>query len=158
MTFQIHALDYAPFAALFDLSDAALAERGARRVRADADPGYPCRVSLRDAAVGEELILTNYRHLDVASPYAATHAIFVRKGAIRATPRPGALPQVLTRRVLSLRAFDMAGFMAEADITDGAGLRHRLEAMLAGPGVAFVDIHNAKQGCFAARATRAAVG
>jgi len=31
--------------------------RGARRVIADSTPGYPCRVSLADAAVGDELLL-----------------------------------------------------------------------------------------------------
>ena len=52
-SFQLVGLSLAAFTPLFDLSDIQLAERGARRVAAAKYPGYPCRVSLRDAEVGE---------------------------------------------------------------------------------------------------------
>ena len=63
MPFQIHALPKAQFEDLFDLHDVELERRGMLRVTADSEPGYPCRVSLQDAKVGEELILLNYQHL-----------------------------------------------------------------------------------------------
>lgn len=155
MTFQIQALPRAPFAALFPLDDAALAARHIRRVTADAAPGYPCRIGLRDAEIGETLLLLNYRHLDVASPYTATHAIYVSETAEQAQPAPGEVPDVLARRLLSVRGFDAGGYMVEADITPGTELAEALDALLAHPKIAFVDIHNAKRGCFAARARRA---
>ena len=71
--FAITGLDPTGFDHLFRLGDAALATAGARRVVADG-PGYPCRVSLVDAAPGEELVLFEYRHHDVASPYRASGA------------------------------------------------------------------------------------
>jgi hypothetical protein len=37
---------------LFSLSDEELERLHCRRVVADASPGYPCRISLQDAAVG----------------------------------------------------------------------------------------------------------
>ena len=43
--------------------------------------GYPCRVSLRDADAGEELILLNHVSHDVAGPFRTTYAIYVRKDA-----------------------------------------------------------------------------
>jgi hypothetical protein len=42
-----------------------------------------------------------------------------------------------------------------ADLTAGATLGPALVEMLADPAAAHVDIHFAKQGCFAARARRA---
>src|SRR3546814_6946529 len=61
MTYAITGLSPEPFAPLFEMSDAELAARGARRVTADADRGFPCRISLEDARAGEELILLQDR-------------------------------------------------------------------------------------------------
>jgi len=154
MTFQIEALDLAEFAHLFSLSSDELAARRAVRVVADSCPGFPCRVSLQDAEIGETLVLFNYSHLDVQSPYAAAHAIFVRELARQAQPKPGEVPEVLSSRLLSVRAFDVRGFMVDADVIDGGDLESRLEQMFTDQGVAFIDIHNAKPGCFAARSVR----
>ena len=155
MTFQIHALPPDRFAALFALSDAQLAEKGARRVIADQTGAFPCRVSLADADVGDELILTNYAHLDEHSPYRASHAIDVRKDVEQANPNPGEVPAVLSQRLLSLRAFGCDHMMTDADVVEGSTLADNLRQMFADPAVDYVHIHNAKQGCFAARATRA---
>ena len=155
MTFRIVALDPAPFAPLFDLSDAELAARAMVRRVAAAYPGSPCRVSLADAAIGETLLLFNYEHLPVASPYRAAHAIFVRAGAVRAHPAPGDVPAVLTRRLISARSFDAGGMMTDADVAQGADIAVLIERLLADPAVAHVDLHNARPGCFAARAVRA---
>ena len=59
------------------------------RQTATTKPGFPCRVSLEDAEVGEQLILVNYEHQPSASPYRAAHAIFVRKGVEQAKPGVG---------------------------------------------------------------------
>jgi len=155
MTFQIKALDYGQFEELFGMTDEELKSRAAVRVVAASSPGYPCRVSLEDAEPGETLILLNYRHLEASSPYAASHAIFVREGAKRAEPVPGEVPDVLSRRLLSLRAFDASGFMIGADVVDGSELKINLERLFEKAEVEFVDIHNAKPGCFAARSFRA---
>ena len=63
MSFQVHALPAAPFAHYFDLSDAELEARGARRVIARSDSGYPCRVSLRDATQMADTIYRTARGL-----------------------------------------------------------------------------------------------
>lgn len=154
MPFQISALTDAPFHHLFNMTDAELSAQGARRVEADAYPGFPCRVSLEDAQIGETLVLFNYKHLDLNSAYAASHAIYVKEGATQAEPKPGEIPAAIASRLLSVRAFDNEGFMVEADIADGADVALLLEQFLGRTDVAFVDIHNAKRGCFAARAHR----
>ncbi len=155
MTFRIIALDPAPFVPLFALSDAELAACNARRVTATENPGFPCRVSLVDAALGETLILANYAHLSGPTPYASTHAVYVRPGAQPAQPAPGEIPEVLARRLLSVRAFDVAQMMIDADVVDGRNVASHLEGLFARAEVDFVHLHNAKPGCFAAAAVRA---
>lgn len=155
MTFRISALPLAPFVPLFTLDAEALAARGARRVIADRTPGFPCRVSLVDAAPGETLILTHWQHQPADTPFRASHALYVRESAVEARPDPGAVPELLRRRTLSLRGFDAAGMLVSADLTEGTALEPALETMLAAPEVAYVHLHYAKPGCYAARADRA---
>jgi hypothetical protein len=155
MTFRITALDPAPFAPLFELSDAELAARGARRVVADASPGFPCRVSLADAEAGETLILVNHTHLDGNTPYAGAHAIFIRADVERAHPAPGEVPLVLRRRLLSVRGYDADRMMIAAEVIEGEALAPHLETLFADPAIVFVHLHNARPGCFAAAVTRA---
>jgi hypothetical protein len=95
MAFQITALDHHYFASLVELSGSELAENMAVRQTATQKPGFPCRVSLADAEVGEELILVNYEHQPSNSPYRAAHAIFVRKGVEQSQPAVGQRPELL---------------------------------------------------------------
>ena len=155
MSFQIHALPAAGFAPLFALSDSELAKRRATRMVVDAMPGYPCRVSLVDAAIGETVILINYQHQANESPYRASHAIFVREHAEQAFPAAGTVPDLLKRRLISMRAFDKRHHMIDADVVDGRRLAESIPAMLQDPGVAYLHLHNAKPGCFAAEVRRA---
>ncbi|WP_308915018.1 DUF1203 domain-containing protein [Jannaschia sp. LMIT008] len=155
MTFRIEALSPEPFAHLFLCDDDTLRRHRARRMVVDANPGTPCRVSLEDAQVGETVVLVNHTHLTPGSPYHGTHAIFVREGVAQAHPAPGVVPDVIRSRLISLRAFDADGMMTSADVADGDGVAERLDATFADPSVVHVDLHNAKPGCFAARAVRA---
>jgi hypothetical protein len=155
MPFQIHALAADQFSNLFDLSDAELAAMDAQRVTADRSPGFPCRVSLADAVVGETLILLNYQHIPQGSPYAASHAIYIRQQAGQAELEVGYVPDVLARRLLSVRGFDKQMIMQDADVVAGHDLDKALFRLFENPNISEVHIHNAKQGCFAAKATRA---
>ena len=114
-TFRISALAAETFAPLFALSDAELAGRGMRRVVADDHPGFPCRVSLEDAQPGESLILLSHLHHDVRGPYRAAGPIYVRERAATASPLPGEVPELVRRRLLSLRAYDAAGMLRGLD-------------------------------------------
>lgn len=153
MTFLLHGVDPASFEPWFALSDEELGARGGRRVVADSSPGYPCRVSLTDADVGDELLLVPYEHHRTSSPYRASGPIYVRRAA-RTKLVLDAVPDVLVRRPLSLRAYDEAGMMASADLVDGRELAPKLEHLLARREVAYVHIHYARPGCFACLALR----
>ncbi len=154
MAFQISALPSEPFAHLFGAPDEVLSAHGVKRVVVDKHPGFPCRISLEDAALGDHVLLLNYEHQPVASPYRASHAIFLREGAVQAQLRPNEVPDQLRRRLLSVRAFDEEGMMINADVVEGSDLDQVAEAMLAQPLASYLHIHNAKMGCFAARVDR----
>jgi hypothetical protein len=155
MGFRITGLPASAFAPLFGLDEHELASRGAVRMVADQKPGFPCRVSLRDAEPGETVLLLNYEHLPAATPYRSRHAIFVRENAVEASLERNEIPDVLRIRLLSLRAFDRADMMIDADVVDGSELGAALDRMLGNPAAQYLHIHNAKPGCFAARADRA---
>ena len=155
MSFRISGLPAGEFATFFGMADAELAAHNACRVVADRHPGFPCRVSLVDAQPGERLLLVNYEHLAVASPYRSRYAIYVRESARDAHLGVNEIPPVLRQRLLSLRAFSHAGMLLDADIAEGAELAGALERLLAPPEVEYLHAHNARPGCFAARVDRA---
>jgi Protein of unknown function (DUF1203) len=155
MSFQIRGLPVTPFAPLFGLPDEELARLAAVRHTADKSPGFPCRVSLRDAEPGETLLLLNFEHLSVASPYRSAYAIYVREFAEEAHVAVNEVPEVLRRRLLSLRAFSNDGMLLEADVADGREIDTLIERTLERRDVEYIHLHNAKPGCFAARVDRA---
>ncbi|WP_331716765.1 DUF1203 domain-containing protein [Stenotrophomonas sp. MMGLT7] len=59
---------------------------------AAAAPGFPCRVSLEEARVGEELLLLHHMHQPAHAPYRAAGPIYVRRGAVAARLAPGWRP------------------------------------------------------------------
>lgn len=154
MSFQVSGLPLAPFAPLFGASDTELARQDIVRRTADKSPGFPCRVSLMDAVPGETLLLLNFEHLSVASPYRSRHAIYVREYAEETKVAAGVVPEVLRRRLLSVRAFDSHGMMLDADVADGREVEGVFERMLERKDVEYLHVHNAKPGCFAARVDR----
>ena len=141
MSFRILPLPLEPFRPLFALDDDALEAMGARRMIADAPHSAPCRVSLADAEPGDRLILLTHRHLDVpSSPYRSEGPIFVRETASVAAPAPGAVPDMLSRRLLSARVYDGGWMMTDADVVEGADLAARLDAWFADEAVACIHL------------------
>jgi hypothetical protein len=152
MTFRITGLPAERFTHLFALADDELAAQGA--VRRTADGPYPCRVSLTDACVGDELILMNYEHHAVDSPYRMRFAIYVRKGE-ETYDKVDQVPQQLRTRTLAARAFDADGMMVGRELVEGAQLESAIERLFANPRAAYLHVHFAAPGCYAARVERA---
>ena len=155
MTYAISGLPPERFDHLRHASDNVLASHGACRMTADTVPGFPCRITLDDAAPGETLILTNHLSHDGDGPYRASHAIFVSESAREAAHYVGAIPPALDRRILSVRAFDAAGMMVKAALVQPGEADAVIRRLLADPAVNHLDAHNAIRGCFAARVARA---
>ena len=155
MSFMISGLDPSAFSHLIGRSDADLARHRAVRVIADAPTGFPCRVSLADAQPGDTLLLLNYEHQPADTPYRASHAIFVNEAADAAARYVDDVPAVLTSRpYLSLRGFNASGSMVDAAVATGTEARSAIEAMLGNLEVAYIHVHYAGRGCYAARVDR----
>ena len=117
-------------------------------------PGFPCRVSLTDREIGESVLLLNHVSHDVTGPYRASHAIFVAEGAEEAAEYIDEVPPVFGPRVLSLRAFDRDGMMADAILTPPGEADAGIRKLFENPLIATIHAHNASRGCFAARIER----
>ncbi|MEO1024775.1 MAG: DUF1203 domain-containing protein [Pseudomonadota bacterium] len=156
MDFQIKPLQVRDFAHLFDLSDEELAARNACRQIVTSTPGTPCRASMEDAEIGETVILFNYEHQPADSPYKSTHAVFIRENAVQAEPAVNEIPEVIRRRIMSLRYFDKDHMMIDADVVSGDAVAAELSQAFENDDIAYVHLHNAKPGCFAASVHRAA--
>ncbi|MDI1325445.1 MAG: DUF1203 domain-containing protein [Brevundimonas sp.] len=155
MSFRILPLPLALFQPLFALDDPALRAIGARRMVADEPHSAPCRVSLTDADPGDRLILLTHRHLDdPTSPYRSEGPVFVRETAVEAAPDPGIVPDMLSRRLLSVRVYDADWMMTDADVVEGRDLAVRLDQWFEDEAVARVHLHTARRGCFMAAAAR----
>jgi hypothetical protein len=155
MHFRIRGLPAEQFAPLFSLSDEELARKGAVRRLADArDPGYPCRISLTDSHPGDELILVNYEHHAVDSPYRMRFAIYVRPGE-QTFDAVDTVPDQLRKRTLAVRAYDADAMMINHALTDGKELEAAIARLFADTRAAYLHVHFASPGCYAAHVDRA---
>ena len=153
MAYRIEGLAPEAFESLFSMTDGELAERNAVRVTAESDGGYPCRVSLEDAAPGEELVLLNHVSNDVPTPFRTAYAIYVRKGA-QAAAYTDETPDYLNRRTLSLRGFDEAGMLKEGVLAMPGEADARVRSLFERADIATIHAHSAAYGCFLARIER----
>jgi Protein of unknown function (DUF1203) len=155
MSFRITGLPAEHFAPLFALTDAQLAAQGAVRRIADArSPGAPCRISLTDARPGDELLLVNYEHHPVDSPYRMRFAIYVRRGE-ETYDAVDQVPEQLRRRTLAVRSFDAGAMMVDRELVDGRELEAAIARLFADARAAYLHVHFAAPGCYAARVERA---
>lgn len=154
MSFRVTGLSPDKFSALFNLPDEELKKHRAMRVTVRG-PGYPERIEMRDAEPGEELLLVNYEHQSADTPYRASHAVYIREGAKEAYSAVDTLPEVMIKRLLSLRAFNEKHLMVDADVVEGTEAVSKIESMFANARVAYIQAHYAKPGCFAAQISRA---
>ncbi|KAK5065357.1 hypothetical protein LTR84_001195 [Exophiala bonariae] len=116
----------------------------------------PCRRCLLDASPGEILNLIAYDPFpaDSITPYRGTGPIFVHahdcglfKGEV--------LPERQLSRQLSVRAYNMNHMMVAAEVVEGSDFESTAGGMLADEQAAYINVHNAKPGCFAVRVERA---
>lgn len=154
MDFIIEGLPACNFDHLYGLPDEDLAKYGAKRYLCDASPGFPDRIEMRDAQIGESLLLVNHTSMGKDTPYKATHAIFVLEGAKEAYCGKNVVPPVMYNRLLSIRAFDESGMMVDAEVAKGEDIKRVITRLFSDKRVAHIDAHNAAQGCFSGRINR----
>ena len=146
--FRLKSLEDKEFSNIFELDNLELEKIGAVRMMVDESPGFPCRVSLQDAEIGEEVILLPYQHHKTNSPYQANGPIFVRKIAKTATLDTNEIPQMFNHRLLSLRGYDKNGIMKDASVIEGQNLKEQIIQTFKNEDINYIHIHNAKPGCY----------
>jgi len=154
MAYTIEGLAPGAFQSLFGMMDGELAARGAVRVVADSPFGYPCRVSLEDAAPGEELVLLNHVSHDVDGPFRTAYGIYVRKHARTAARFEDEAPAYLDSRTLGLRGFGKDGMLKGALLAMPGEADTRIRELFERPEIDTIHAHNAAYGCFLARIER----
>ena len=113
-SFRFVALSHEQFTPLFEESDSELEALGVRRMIVDEKPGFPCRVSLADAEIGETVLLIPFMHHKVSTPYRSSGPIFVRRGAETATLKINEIPTMFRHRLLSIRGYNAEAMMISA--------------------------------------------
>ena len=154
MDYRITGLPADQFAELQHATDDELRRRGVERRIVDRSYSPPCRISLQDAEVGEEVLLFTFRHQAGASPYAATGPIFIRRSATQSFDAINVIPDQQRRRLLSVRAYDERDYIVDAEVAPGTELETLIGRFFADPRVAYLHVHNARQGCYSCRVDR----
>jgi hypothetical protein len=147
-------IDAAPLAHLFGKPEEELHALGARRMMAEADSSFPCRVTLREAAPGQTVILAAFEHQSAHSPYRASGPIFVIEGSSAAARFENEVPPVVRTRLMSVRAYDAQDLIVDAEVIEGALIEQAIARMFADARVRYLHLHNARRGCYSCRVDR----
>jgi hypothetical protein len=146
--FKIKPLNHIEFSGFFDLTNLELEKIGAVKMTVDKFPGFPCRISLEDAEIGEEVILLPYKHHKTDSPYQSSGPIFIRKRASTPIFETNQIPLMFNHRLLSLRGYDENGMMKEASVIEGITLKESISKIFENEKINYIHIHNARPGCY----------
>lgn len=146
--FKLEALNHLDFEYLNDLSETELAENHIKKMKVDKFPGFPCRITLEDAGIGEMVFLLNYDFHNVNSPYRASGPVFVRANQLTKTYAQNEIPVMFNHRLLSIRGYSKDAMMVVADVSEGKFLKDKLLQILENPNIEYIHLHNAKPGCF----------
>lgn len=152
--FKIHAIKSKLVKHLFQESDSELHKKNCRSILVDEKPGYPCRISLEDAEIGEVVIAVSFNHHDVNSPYRASGPIFIRDKVVTADLRVNEVPKMLHHRLLSIRAYDSKHIMIDASTVEGENLKQEIRLLFQNSSIQYMHIHNAGPGCYNCRVER----
>ena len=154
MNYTISGLDAGQFVHLYGQDEDYLTLQGALRVKVESCPGYPDRISLRDIPVGETAILINHIYQPANTPYHGSHAIYLWEGYTEQGIYLNNIPEVMSHRLLSLRAYDENHLMVKAETCQGDAAEQWLNHFFDDSAVSYIHFHYAKRGCFACLAER----
>ncbi len=151
MNFRIAGLTPITFSHLFGLPGYELARHNVIRYKVDTENSSPCRITLQDAAIGDSVLLLNYEHQPAKNAYQSSHAIYINEAATVAGMFVNEIPAQMQRRLLSIRAFDAAHKIIDADVVEGSDAKTLIPNFLIAQETAYLHVHFARRGCFAAR-------
>ena len=120
-------------------------------VHSEVATGYgPCRVCLRDFAVGtDRRLLLTYDPFFGVEPYPLPGPVFIHESPCPAFPEDGGFPPDLRRHDLTLDAYARGRrLIAEEHVAGGANLDETIASLLALPGVDYIHVRDREAGCF----------
>ena len=133
---------------LLNLNGQELLEKGISTITVDEKPGFPCRISLVDADIGEKVLAFSYEHHRVKSPYQSSGPIFLRTNAKTANLKKNEIPKMLIHRLLSLRIYDEQAMMIDARTLKGEYLKDNIQEIFANEKAKYIHVHNSSPGCY----------
>ena len=101
------------------------------------------------------MLLVSYNPFLGDSPYSGEGPIFVHARDCTRFPGSDQVPDQLSRRLLSVRAYDGEHMLTGAEVIDGSRLEEVVDVLFDDSRAEYIHVHNAKPGCFAARIDRA---
>jgi hypothetical protein len=121
------------------------------------DGPYPVRCCLSDAPDAGGVVLASVMPFRGESPYAARSPVYVHAERCAGhSEEPGAIPDMLRGRLLSVRAYDGAHMLTGTEVLQGTELEGAIERLLDDAPDAYLHVHFAGPGCYACRIDRAA--
>jgi hypothetical protein len=151
--FRVHAV---PPAVLDEVRASQCDASGNRPVQVTAGGGELLRCCLRDAVVGEELILFGYEPPLPVSPYREIGPIFGHARPCSGPTAAGVYPAGWRGRSQVLRAYDDRGWIHAAKVHDGENPEAVIAELLADPAVVQIHSRNVAYGCYMFTVTRRA--
>jgi hypothetical protein len=154
--FRVSGIPADVFDEMRHLSDGELTKQRAVRRIVDTKPGFPCRVTLEDAEIGESVLLFNFEHLAGPSPYRSVGPIFVRESASETYSKINEIPEVLrvSDRLFSVRAYDEADMLVDAAVIESVEIEASIQRLFANASIAYIHVHYAGPGCYSCRIDR----
>lgn len=153
MSFRLTGLPPENFSHLFGMSEPELETAGVARLK--AQNGFPCRVTLEDAAPGENVLLLTHEHVPSPSPYRSAGPIFVREGDHPRAEIAGRIPREMLARRYSIRAYDERDCLIDSEVGPGSDLEKLIERFFENRAVRYLHLHHAGHGCYACQVDRA---
>ena len=152
MGFRLSGLKAERFEHLYGATDDVLKAHNAMRLI--AQPGSPCRISLRDASVGEPLLLLEFQHQDSHTPYRSSGPIFIQEGQAHTSAFENEIPPEMQSRNYSVRAYDANDMLVTGKVLAGDALKAGIADLFRSPVATYLHLHHAGYGCFACRVDR----
>ncbi|KAK5626156.1 hypothetical protein RRF57_001871 [Xylaria bambusicola] len=120
------------------------------------DQPVPCRRCLQDSQVGDEMLLLSYNPFLGQSPYQCASPIYLHSkpacadAAVQSSG--GLVPEQLSKRLLSIRAYDGKHMMRGCEVVDGNQLLEACQRLLGDDiSAEYCHVHFGGPGCFAVR-------
>ena len=76
---------------------------------------------------------------------------------IEADLRVGEVPELVSSRTMSVRAYDKNGMMIDGSVVSGAEIKDHIEKLFADPRIEYLHLHSAGAGCYSCKVERAAL-